>query len=87
MDLVELGGDDDREVAAVERERERLLRAREPRGHRDGDLLGREHVGERTRLLDALGREALARAPCEDATPSRFEPANAMPDEQQLAHG
>ena len=86
MDLVELGRDDDRHVTAVERQRERLLRAREPRGHRDGDLLGREQLGEGSRLLDSLRREPIP-GYRRGSDPVAVRRSEAMPREEQLAHG
>ena len=85
MDLVQLGGDDDRNVATLERERERLLRARQPGRHRDGDRLGRESAREGPSLLDPLGRETLARHRARrDAVAVRA--GESVPGEEELAH-
>jgi hypothetical protein len=60
-DLVETLDDEPLDVAAVEREVERLLRATEARRDPEVDGLVREQLAERERLLDAEVGEALSR--------------------------
>lgn len=60
-DLVELGHHDTIGVATVEDERERLLRAHEPRRDTEVDLLAGKRLPQGARLLDPLSGEPLAR--------------------------